>query len=197
MSLMLNRTTAPMVLRFFTLCFKQGVIDAYDFGNDLDAKEFYEQKSSEWSFGILGQPDDVDWKAFCYHMYWVARRNGMRTLAESYFFRIRGRNYLWCVLPFCMRFYLMGVKEWLDYPNPAAIEVFKSEQRVHWNKNEPIRNITKPDVFSYLHNFEFEYNRLPDEEKQVSSESMSSFVKALFDLSRKFVIKEDTDDENI
>lgn len=187
MSLLLNRTTAPHVLRFFDLCFKQGVIDACAYGNDLDTKEFLEAKEADWSFGTLEQPDDYDWQAFRYWAYWLARRNGMKTLAENYFFRIRSHNYVWCVLPYAMRFYLMGIREWLRYPNPVGIEMFKSQNRIHWDPNEKTKAITKPDIISYLHEFEFQYRRLDIELQPVSETAMSSFIQALFDLSRKYV----------
>lgn len=194
MSILLNRKTASHVLRFFYLCFKQGVIDSYEFGNDIDAKDFYEQKKADWTFGILGEPDDFDWEAFRYKAYWWARRKGMKTMAENYLFRIRTKNYIWCVLPYCMRFYLMGIKEWLNYPNPAGIELFKITANVHWDPNEPVRQITKTDIFSYLHEFEFEYKRFDDYDKSFTSASMSSFVQALFDLTRAYVVKDEEED---
>lgn len=196
MSLLLNRKSASHVVRFFQLCFKQGVIDAYELGDDLVAKEFYEQKREDWSFGILGEPDDFDWQAFRYKAYWWARKGHMKTLAENYLFRIRTTNYVWCVLPYCMRFYLMGISEWLAYPNPSGIELFKSTPNVHWNPNEQIRNISKADIFSYLHDFEYEYRRFAGDSKRFTANSMSSFVRALFDLTRKYVVR-DEDEEDL
>lgn len=189
---LLNRTTAPQALRFFDACFKQGVIDACELGNDIEAREFLTAKEEDWAFGVLGQPDDYDWKAFRYWAYWLARKTGLSSLSE-YLFKIRGRNYIWCILPYCMRFYLMGVKEWLGYPNPVGIELFKQSHKKHWNPSEG-GAITKTDIFSYLHDFEFQYRRLPDENKPVSNDSMSSFVKALFDLCRKYVASFKEDD---
>lgn len=193
MNYLLNRTTAPQAIRFFDVCFKQGVIDAYEFGNDIDAREFYEQKKEDWTFGILGKPDDFDWQQFRYQMYFLARRGKLKSLAEGYIFNIRNRNYLWCLLLYCMRFYLMGIDEWLRYPNPAGLGIFKVKQKIHWDPNEPVRNITKVDIISYLHEFEHDYSRLPEEEMPVSAVTMSSFVSALFDLSRKYVTGEEED----
>lgn len=194
MSILLNRTSAPQVLRFFGVCFKQGVIDAFEFGSDVDTREFYEQKKDDWTFGILGEPDDFDWEAFRYKTYWWARKNHMKALAENYIFKIRHINYLWCFLPYCMRFYLLGIKEWLDYPNPAGLELFKITPNVHWNPNEPVRQITRTDIFSYLHEYEFEYKRYAGDEKLFMANSMASFTQALFELSRKYKVKKDEED---
>lgn len=187
MNSLLTRTTAPMAIRFMALCFKRGVIEGSELGNDIDAKEFYDEKSMDWSFGTLLHPEYTDWKAFRSQMYWWAREYRMKTLAESYLFRIRNKNYTWCILPYCMRFYLLGVKEWLDYPNPGRIELFKQSGNVHWDPNAPIKSITRMDIISYLHTFEFDFRRLEQGVLEISEASMSSFIHALYDLSRKYV----------
>lgn len=184
---LLTRSTAPKVVRFMYLCFQRGVLDACEFGNDLDALEFYKSRSKDWRFGTLAYPDENDWKAFRSQLYWWAREHNMKTLAENYLFRIRNKNYAWCILPYCMRFYLMGVKEWLDYPNPGRIPMFKQAGKDHWNPNAPVKTMTRMDIISYLHTFEFEFRRLEEGTVDVSAASMSSFICALYDLSRKYV----------
>lgn len=186
MSFILNRTTAPHTVRFFWVCFRQGVLDACEYGNDIEAKEFCEEHKQDWTFGTLTKPD-LDWQMYRHQLYWWARQAGQKSLAEGYLFRIRTKNYSWAVLPYCMRFYLMGISEWLKYPNPGAIEVFKSKPMVHWDPSEPATKVTKMDIISYLHDFEYEYLHAADECKAISEASMSSFISALYDLSRKYV----------
>lgn len=193
-SLLLNRTTAPQAVRFFWTCFRQGVLDACEFGNDLDAKEFYERKTADWSFGLLGGPEDYDWQMFRQQLYWWARQAGLKSLAEGYIFRIRTKNYLWALLPYCMRFYLMGVGEWLKYPNPGGIQIFKLKPMTHWDPSSPVAKVTRVDVVSYLHGFEFEFRQTPEDGREVSEAAMSAFVKALFDLSSKYVTGREEED---
>lgn len=197
MSSILTRSTAPAAIRFMYLCFRRGVLDAYEHGNDLDTLEYYNGKVSDWSFGTLEHPEENDWRAFRSQMYWWAREFHMKGLAESYLFRIRNKNYTWCILPYCMRFYLMGVKEWLDYPNPGPIEIFKKTGKGHWNPNSPVKGMTRMDIISYLHTFEFEFRRLEDGILGVSESSMSSFIHALYDLSRKYVVGTTEEDEGV
>lgn len=186
MAEILNRTTAPQIVRFFDVCFKAGVIDAYSYGDDLSVKEFYEQKMSDWTFGSLNTGDVMDWKSFQFVLYWWARKYHMKSLAENYIFKIRTVSYQWCLLPYCMRFYLMGVKEWLDYPSPANIEVFKTLRRAHWSPTADVKAFTRGDYFSHLHDFAFHYRKLPEETKIATDTAMDTFVKALFDLSQKY-----------
>ena len=184
---LLTRSTAKTAIRFMYLCFQRGVLDAFEFGNDTDAREFYEQKFADWTFGTLVHPEFSDWRAFRSQLYWWAREYRMKTLAEVYLFRIRNKNYTWCILPYCMRFYLMGVKEWLDYPNPGGIELFKQTGKDHWNPNAPLKAMTRMDIISYLHTFEFDFRYAEDIDLGVSEASMSSFISAVYDLSRKYV----------
>lgn len=169
------------------LCFQRGVLDAYALGSDLDAEEFYKARKEDWAFGTLTYPEENDWKAFRSQLYWWAREHKMKGLAETYIFRIRNMNYTWCLLPYCMRFYLMGIREWLDYPNPGRIALFKQAGKDHWNPNVPVKTMTRMDIVSYLHTFEFEFRRAKQGVLEVSEASMSSFISALFDLSRKYV----------
>lgn len=184
---LLTRSTAPRAIRFMYMCFQRGVLEAAEFGNEMDARDFYDRKSADWTFGTLAHSDELDWKAFRSQLYWWAREYRMTNLAESYLFRIRNKNYTWCILPYCMRFYLMGVKEWLDYPNPGRIAMFKQAGKGHWDPNAPIKTMTRTDIISYLHTFEYEFRRLEPGTVEVSEASMSSFIHALFDLSRRYV----------
>ena len=187
MSQLLNRTTAPQAVRFFWTCFRWGVMDACEYGNDLEVKEFYEGHRQDWTFGVLSNPADFDWQMFRNQLYWWARQAGLKSLAEGYIFRIRTKNYIWALLPYCMRFYLMGVGEWLKYPNPGAIEVFKAKPMTHWDPSESLAKVTRMDIISLLHNFEFEYRQTPEEGREISDAAMSGFVSYLYDLTRKYV----------
>lgn len=184
----LNRTTAPMVLRFFDICFKQGVLDAHNFSDDYGAREFLTARKEDWRFGVLGEPDDFDWEMFRFTLYRWARQNHMTKFGEGYIYRILKKNYLWCLLPYCMRFYLMGIEEWLTYPNPSGLELFKHEGKVHWAPNPDVpRKITKDDFRYYMQDFAYQYRRLPEEQMPIASKTMDEYNRAIYDLTHKYV----------
>ena len=54
----LNRTTAAQILRLYPLCFKHGVLDAYELGDVYAAREFLDLHDEGWTYGVLGEPDD-------------------------------------------------------------------------------------------------------------------------------------------
>lgn len=186
MSELLNRSTAAQTIQFFYQCFRHGVLDAAEFDDSADLEEFYQKKSSDWSFGTLGYPDEMDWQAFRSQLYWWARAAGLKTFAESYLFRVRSKNHTWCVLPCAMRFYLMGIKEWIAYPNLGRIERFKGAKNIHWDPTGDIAKFTRTDIISYLHTFEFEYRRLEDDPLEIPPLAFSTFTAALYDLSQKY-----------
>lgn len=183
----LNRVNGPHILRLYDVCFKHGVIDACKMEDDYEVRRFVEEHTSTWEFGVLGEDLEVDWQMFRFVLYrWCRESPGLTKFAENYLLRVRITNLYWCLLPYCMRFYLLGIKEWLDYPNRAGIEIFKKNNRVHWSKNEKTKNFTKPDYISYMHEFAFEYRRLPEGSRPVTDSAMDTFCSAVFDLTRKY-----------
>ncbi len=189
----LNRSTAPTIIRFFDLCFKHGVIDAYVFADDYGAREFVQKHKEAWDFGVLGEPDDFDWEMWRFTLYRWGRMNHFMKLAENYIYRITKKNYLWYILPFCMRFYLMGIEEWIEYPDPSKIEIFKNENKVHWKPVPPhLRKITTNDFISYMQEFAYEFRRSPlsqGEDRIMVTRTMDGYIQAIHDMTRKYGVK--------
>lgn len=183
----LNRTNAPHIIRLFDACFKQGVIDSCNAADDYSVREFLENHYCKWTFGRVDEPDDYDWRSFRFVLYRWARDYNLTSLAENYIIMIRKPNYLWCLLPYCMWFYMMGIREWLDYPNPQNIGVFKMELRVHWNPHIRTKKMTRMDFISYMHEASFMYKKFDDENKLVCDSTMDSFCQAVYDLTRDYV----------
>lgn len=183
----LNRSSAQQIIRFFDVCFKHGVVDAYELRDDYEVKAFYEQHRAAWDFGILGEPDDYDWEMWRFALYRWARYSHLTTFAERYIYKISKKNYLWYFLPFCMLFYLMGIQEWLDNPNPQKLELFKRESRVHWKAvPKSVRKITTNDMIAYMVDWAYEYRRVPENERQMSTDTFESFCRAMHDLTRQY-----------
>jgi hypothetical protein len=186
----LNRSSAPNVIRFFDICFKQGVVDAYNFSDDYSARDFVEKHKAAWDFGVLGEPDDYDWEMWRFTLYRWARRHRLVSFSRDFIYRIVKKNPLWYFLPYCMYFYLMGIKEWLEYPNPVPLEVFKSENRVHWAPvlNYP-RKITTDDYISMMQECCLEYRRSPisaQENPPMLAGTLDAYCQAIHDLTRKY-----------
>ena len=182
----LNRRNAPGIIRLFDTCFRQGVFDACDAGDDCMVRDFVSRHRSSWTFGTILGADEEDWRSFRFIVYRWARENGNTFIAENYLIMIRKTNYLWCILPFCMWFYLMGAEEWLAYPDPTRIQVFKANKRTHWNQNVKVKAMTRMDFISYMHDACFQYRSLEPEKKLVNDLAMDNYCSAVFDLTRPY-----------
>ena len=187
---LLNRTSAPTVVRFFDVCFKQGVIDACAFADDYGAQEFLKQHREKWDFGVLGEPDDYDWEMWRFTLYRWARQHHYMKFSSEFIYRIVNKTYLWYFLPYCMQFYLMGIEEWLEYPNPVKMEIFKGENRIHWKPVERhLRKMTTDDTISYMQEFCYNFRRSPlseGDDRVMNPNAMDAFCQAIHDLTRKY-----------
>lgn len=181
----LNSSTGPQVLRFFDVCFKRGVADAMTLGDDSAANEFVIERKEDWKFGVLGEPDDFDWKMFRFRLYQWARESHLSGLAENYLFNLRAINPYWVLLIYCMRFYLMGVSEWLEYPNPQGMAIFKNTPRAHWApQKKGLMNFKKADYFAYMQEFAIDYRRSSLENRLVSTKALEAYCMALYSVNR-------------
>ena len=186
--LVLNRTTAPMVLRLFDLCFKRGVLDACDQDDDYASREFLEKHKSDGGYGLVYDDEDFDWKRWRFTISRMCRENRLTRLEEEYLsssaLRHRATTFLYAILPITMRFYLMGVEEWLDYPNEAH-KAFFVEPNVHW-KPVPshLRKINKNDFIYYMQEFVYERQRLHFE-NDLTPKQYDSFAEAMWKFTRK------------
>lgn len=186
----LNRTSAPQILRLCLLCYKNGILDAYELGDDYAAKEFIDNHKSNWTYGVLGEPDDYDWKMWRFSLYKWCRRHSLSKFADNYLYEIKRYNYLFCPLIFSMRFYLMGIEAWLSYPNPTGIEIFRQNNAVHWGPPfSGSKKFSRKDLLVEIQGMVYEYRRLPEEKLTVLPRVIDDFSSALFDLTNKYVIK--------
>lgn len=185
----LNRANGPAILRLFDACFKRGVIDACEAEDDYAVRDFISRHKSNWTFGTIQEPAEMDWRTYRFILYRWSREMGCTSFAENYLLMVRKTNYLWCLLPYCMYFYLMGAEEWIAYPAQPKIGIFKMNKRVHWDPNCPVKKFTRTDYISYMHEASFAYRKLDEEKRIVSCSLMEAYCQAVFDVTRKYVTK--------
>ena len=96
-----------------------------------------------------------------------------------------------------MRFYLMGVEEWLEYPNPLNIELFKHTKRIHW-KPVPshMRNMTTQDILSILQEFIYERQKM-SLENDLTECQYDSFARAMWAFTRKYEVPFEAPEEDL
>lgn len=162
---MINRQTARMILKLFDCCFKRGVIDASEVDNEHWCHEFIEARHTQRDFSLLDVTDIYDWKEWRMILARWCRYSRNMKLCPEYLDRVYKENYYWSIFPIAMDFYILGIQEWLEYPNPYKLELFKFTPSVHW-KPMPRKNLEKltiDDKVSYIQQFAFDRERLDPE----------------------------------
>lgn len=181
----LNRALAPMIIRLFDTCFRHGVIDACNADDDFVVREFVSKHQYAGSFGIIGDELEYDWQMFRFTLYRWARENHLRRLAEEYIIFVRRTDYLWPLLPYCMWFYILGAKEWLEYPSKQNMGLFLTRNKRHWSPNSSSKVFVMQDYVSYMHEAAYDYRRVPEDKRLVSTMLVDSFCMAIYDLCQK------------
>lgn len=195
---LLNRTSAPSVLRLFDYCFKQGVFDAAAFEDDYTAKEWMECRLEKGDYGLLSETETpFDWKRWRFTLYRWCRDARLNSLAENYIDKVRQyqANALFAILPLSMRFYLMGIEEWLAYPNAIGMAKFKQEPKVHWKPvASHLRKMSTNDLISLVQEFVYERQSKEYEGDMIKSR-YDTFALGLWRCLQKYPVYGGTEEE--
>jgi len=184
----LNREQAPTIIKFFDLCFKQGVVDAYEFHDDIEAREFVARHREAWDFAVLGQPEPYRWDEWRFTLFhWARRAHGLSGFAMNHIYQITKVCPQWFLLPHCMCFYLMGIEEWLDYPEPTKIQIFLSKPKTHW-KPMPLgqQKLDKNDIVICMQGFVYDYRRVDEDLQPFSAAGFDGYAQAMHALTRPY-----------
>lgn len=160
MAELISRTMATQILSLFDYAFKKGVVDAYETGDEFFCLDFINKRESTLTYGYLNYPYDMQWKEWKFAVgRWCEMAHGCRNLFHRHISRMIGSGYASALLPLVQDFYIMGIKEWLEYSNPLPLEIFKTQVKVHWKPigDKTMRKMTKDEIVGLAQ--EFAYKR--------------------------------------
>lgn len=185
----INRTSAKEIVRLLDFCYRKGVIDAYSVGDDLSVQDWVDSTYKQGRYGLVEFPDDeCDWKRWRFFLLRWCRENRLTSLGFNYIDGIRkaaGFEYL--IIPMTMRFYLQGVKEWLEYPNSAGLALFKSRYKQRWTNKVPqnMKNMKTDDFISMIQEYIYEFRQYPmPEMTEMTDSCMDNFEYAMWEMTR-------------
>lgn len=187
--MLLTRKNSKYLLSLLDYAYKQGVLSAYDTEDERYCEDFVDKYKGGTSFGLLEvQDDDISWKEWRWTLTCWARSARVYIIARDYLDHIASRNYLWAVLPVAFEFYLKGVEEWLKYPNPADLEVFRSRPKAKWlrgGKREK-KVFTNDEIVSEIQRICFERGRREKGlEGGLKQSCYDAFASTVWTLTRK------------
>lgn len=198
----LNRTTAPQIIRLFDTCFKRGVLDAQAQEDDYAVREFLERHKAAGDYGLVYDDENFDYRRWRFTIERWCRQYRIGSVGDTYldsmYVRTWSRKtFLLAVLPMTMRFYLMGVEEWLEYPNPLGLELFKQTKKIHW-KPVPshMKNMTTQDFLSLLQEFIYERQKMKLD-GDLTETQYDSFSRAMWAMTRKYEVPFEATEEDL
>ncbi len=197
----LNRTTAPQVIRLFDSCFKRGVLDACAQDDAYALVDWLDRHKKAGDYGLVYDDDDFDFKRWRFTIERWCREDRLGSVGDTYIgapcLRTSQKTFLFAVLPMTMRFYMMGVEEWLDYQNPLSLERFKHTKKIHWKPMaKHLQVITTQDFLSLLQEFIYERQKMKLE-GDLTAAQYDSFSIAMYKFTRKYELPDfkETDED--
>lgn len=183
----ITRRSAPEIIRLLDFCYKRGVVDACEVEDDIAVEEWYRSMIGSGHYGLVCmEEEECDWKRWRFFLLRWCRENRLSSLGYNYIDGIRKpTGFLYLIIPMTMLFYLLGVKEWLDYPNPLGMAIFKSKVRMRWPKDSLIKNMKNDDYISIIQEFIYKLRKNPMVEmKKIQPSTYDNFEIAMWQTTR-------------
>ena len=190
----ITRKTAPEIIRLLDFCYRRGVVDAAEVEDNMAVESWLSDIHKSGRYGLVGFPEEeCDWKRWRFFLLRWCRENRLSSLGFDYIDGIRkASGYEYLIIPMSMRFYLQGVKEWIEYPNETALIFFKSKPKQRWTNKVPetMKNMKKDDFISLIQEFIYELRQYPMAEMDdFPSSVLDNFEYALWEMTRPINVK--------
>lgn len=130
---LLNWLNMNSLMRLMYQCYRKGVLDACEMNDDFFCQEFVDRHTENGTYGVLYLEGDMSRNEWIFTLYMLCREKRMFPLYKNYLEEVRSSQGMYGVtFPILMDFYLLGVKAWLEYPNPIRRGPFMHEKRTKW-----------------------------------------------------------------
>jgi len=177
------------IIKLLDFCYKKGVIDACSVEDDLEVRDWLDAMHKKGRYGLVDFPDEeCDWKRWRFFLLRWCRENRLPKLGFEYIDCVRKvSGFEYVIIPMTMRFYLQGVKEWLEYPNEMAMAIFKSKTRRRWTNKVPdtMKTMRTNDFISLIQEYIYELRQYPMEEMvDFPSSALDNFEYAMWQTTR-------------
>lgn len=156
----INHYSARSLMRLFDQCYKLGVKDGIDVGNESQCEEFCDKMYRAECFGRIVLDYEYSWREWKFRLsQMIYEDTKYRHQGLKYFECVTTyASYLACVLPIAMDFYMKGLKDYASYPNSENWVKFNSKSFILWEKN--LRKSTSDEFLRFLTGFCYDRIRI-------------------------------------
>ncbi len=170
-----------IIMSIFNLSYKAGVMDA----EDVDDPELYSSYEREMSVsGCYGRINN--YQRYDIHGWRIQLLQLMRGKASSCLnFLLKmdiGKNYMNCVYPLSLEFYMMGIRDYNENPTIHDFYLFDNSRCERWTKNG-IVHVSKMELLSFVQEFGFKRSVIDSETRNkysMSKHNYETFARRLW-----------------
>lgn len=138
---LINKRNLRKVFILFDHFYKMGVIDAMEKTDQWQARDFISRMRESGLYGTIEKDYSMGWKQWlalvryeCSLKNWLSVRDLLACITSS-------RGYVATILPLTMAYYLKGVEDYWNNPNPVNKTLFLSKDFNVWGEKIKSRNI--------------------------------------------------------
>lgn len=138
---LINKSNLRRVLILFDYFYKMGVIDAMSKTDQWQARDFVSRMRESKAYGTIDRDYSMGWKQWltlvryeCTLKKWNSLRDLLMCITSS-------KGYVATILPLTMAYYLKGIEDYWDHPNPVNKTIFLSKAFNLWGERVKSRNI--------------------------------------------------------
>ena len=154
----INKSNLRWVLILFDHFYRMGVIDAMEKTDRWQARDFVSRMRESGTYGTIDRDYSMGWKQWlalvryeCSLQNWKATRKILGCITSS-------RGYVATILPMTMAYYLKGVEDYWNNPNPVNKTLFLSKNFNLWDDKIKSRKISRMIEDAQLMTVDIGYN---------------------------------------
>ena len=138
---LINKSNLKWVLILFDHFYKMGVIDAMEKTDQWQARDFVTRMRESKTYGTIDKDYSLGWKQWLALVRYECSLKNWNKLRDLLFCITSNRGYIATILPLTMAYYLKGIEDYWDNPNPINKTLFLSRNFNLWSQKIKFRNI--------------------------------------------------------
>lgn len=138
---LINKSNLKRVLILLDRFYKMGVIDAMEKTDQWQARDFVSRMRESGTYGTIDRDYSMGWKQWLVFLKCECTIQKMWTQRALLQTITSNSGYMFTIVPMTMAFYLKGIEDYWDNPNPVNKTFFLSKDFSLWGEKIKHRNI--------------------------------------------------------
>lgn len=136
----INGRNLKWVLTLFDHFYKMGVIDAMEKTDQWQARDFIARMRESGTYGTIEKDYSMGWRQWLALVRYESSLQNWKTTRDILGCITSSRGYVATILPMTMAYYLKGIEDYWNNPNPINKTLFLSKKFNLWAEKIKVRN---------------------------------------------------------